>query len=897
MRNNTLKIGGVISIKKLIINRNMLLIVFSIFFVLSISGAASAADLSTKANVDPIIGVKVNYEYTSDNAINPEIKIKSINGVKLNSTKTYKQAYKCYELKFDYPGAVSGTKFNVIVSAPGYKTQTHQIKTTLDPLDTSDTNLYGTANFNMKATANYKLGRTVTAKANQLLKFNTADKILAITTAGVPKLNGVASEDCIEGILNGANGRITSGKGNLLMLRQTAVDPVDFIFIAKKGSSLKAVSFKKGSSVPAYIGTISKNMSKAQWNNLVKKVGGENAFSFASLANAWAAGAPADVLREAAFHGHVCEGTIGGYTITKTLLQYYPPIQATAGGSGSPGDITSYKVLGLPGGSDDDAAMYFLDATPGKGGYAGFDTKKTGATDNMVAFIRWIDTTYKLVTNTDGTQSYVVDKPGSGSLIVMQYNKEKNKKSFQKETKITSKGDLEELKYNTWLIQKIKNNPGELVTIIKELDGLTEQQYYYLLGSAGNVTFPTNANAINKGQVRIIMQKAHGLDMKYINSLNLTKATRSTVTTKNNQLTYDQMKKIGVNAANLAKQIFKNELGINLEKEDRDLAVLTSAGYVYLNGQTTEATWDGIFDVLGSRLTRSTLLPIHMGVWKPLWFNFVLRGADGTTMSSVYLRYNPLNQTFFVGTNNDSKQVNDIGPAALNNATKVSNLGKYVIPDGNWFNIQSIANAWRNDPAFDQLMTFLFHDHACPGVQPGFFISDYIFKNYPLNGDKSYFWMASSIYCKDDGLVYLLNVSPGMGTYMNQRLTNEDTMSEYLPTGTEEGMIIVWDPKTKTGKAAIVSFKWPTYNLNGLTTQEAQREAMISAFVSLYKGEPSQYVNEPLSILTSNEKYITEDEFNAIKQGGTASSNALQYLKDLPVRSLSDLNSCSGRFG
>ena len=223
------------------------------------------------------------------------------------------------------------------------------------------------------------------------------------------------------------------------------------------------------------------------------------------------------------------------------------------------------------------------------------------------------------------------------------------------------------------------------------------------------------------------------------------------------------MKKIGVNAANLAKQIFKNELGIDLEKEDRDLAVLTSAGYVYLNGQTTEATWDGIYDVLGSRLTRSTLLPVHMGVWKPLWFNFVLRGADGTTMSTVYLRYNPLNQSFFVGTNNDSKQVNDIGPAALNNATKVSNLGKYVIPDGNWFNIQSIANAWRNDPAFDQLMTFLFHDHACPGVQPGFFISDYIFKNYPLSGDKSYFWMASSIYCKDDGLVYLIECISGNG--------------------------------------------------------------------------------------------------------------------------------------
>jgi formylmethanofuran dehydrogenase subunit E-like metal-binding protein len=868
----------------------MVLIVFSILFALSISGTVAAADLSTALKGDQVLGVKVNYEYASDNAINPEFIVRNTkNGARINATKTYKQASKSYELNFTYFGAVNGTKFDVVVGAPGYKYQLQKITTTLNPSKPSDTNLYGSATFNMKATLNYKLGRTVTAKADQLLNFNSADKVLAITTAGVPKLHGGSSENCIEGILNYSNGKITYGKGNLLMLRQTAVDPVDFLFVVKKGSSLKAVSFRNGSSIPVYTGTISMNMSHSEWNNLVKKVGGENAFSFASLANAWAAGAPADVLREAAFHGHVCEGTIGGYTITKTLLQYYPPIQATAGGSGSPGDITSYKVLGVPGGSDDDAAMYFLDATPGKGGYAGFDTSSTGATDNMVAFIRWTDTTYKLVNNSDGTQSYAVNVPGTGSLIIMKYNKEKNKQDFQKQTKITSKGDLEELKYNTWLLQKIKSNPGELVTIIKELDGLSEEQFYYLLGSAGNVTYPTNANATNKGQTRFIMQEAHGLDMNYINGLKLTKATRSTVTTTNGQLTYDQMKKIGVNAANLAKQIFKKELGIDLEKEDRDLAVLTSAGYVYMNGQTTEATWDGIYYVLGSRLTRSTLLPVHMGVWKPLWFTFVLRGFDGTTMNTVYLRYNPLNQSFFVGTNNDSKQVNDIGPAALNNATKVSNLGKYVIPDGNWFNIQSIANAWRNDPAFDQLMTFLFHDHACPGVQPGFFISDYIFKNYPLSGDKSYFWMASSIYCKDDGLVYLMNVSPGMGTYMNQRLTNEETASEYLPTGTEEGMIIVWDPKTKTGKAAIVSFKWPTYKLDGLVTSEAQREAMISAFVSLYKGESSPFVSEPLSIVTSNEKYITEDEYNAIKKGGTVSSNALQYLKDLPVRSLSDL--------
>ncbi|MDP2836100.1 MAG: FmdE family protein [Methanobacteriaceae archaeon] len=892
-----------ISIKKQGIKRQIVLMTLAVLLTLFICGTVSAEDLSSTGGngsdvqstvidnqtaIGPIIGVKVGYEYSSDNSINPEITVKDNNGTKIAYNKTYDMAFQGYKLSFLYPGAVNGTKFNVTVAASGYTTQIKEIGVLFDPNNASDPNLYGSSTFNMIATANYKLGRTVTSKADQILNFSKADNVLVITTAGVPKLNGVTSEDCIEGILNAGNGKFSYGKNNVLMLRQTAMDPVDFAFITKKGTNLQVVVFRNGSTTPVYTGTISENMTRAQWNTFVQKVNSENAWSFASLANAWAAGAPADVLREAAFHGHVCEGTLGGYSITKALLQYYPPKQATIGGTGSPADLTSYKILGVPGDSDDDAVMYFLDATPGKGGYAGFDTTSTGATKNMLGFIRWTDTTYKVVTNTDGSKSYVVNVAGTGDLVVMSYDKAKLKKAFQTETGITSSGSLEELKYNTWLLNKIKSNPTQLVDFYYELTGLTEEQFYYLLGTAANVTFPNPKNnpenATNNGTVRFVMQDAHGLDINYIKSLNLTNATRSNNITNNSQLTYDQIKQIGIDAANLAKQTFKNELGIDLEKDDMDLAILTSAGYIYLNGQTTEATWDGIFDVFGSRLSRSTLLPIHMGIWKPLWFTFVLRGLDGNTMNTVYLRYNSNNNSFFVGTNTNSSQVNDIGPKALNNATKVSNLSKFVIPDGNWANIQSIANAWRNDPAFDQLITFLFHNHACPGVQPGFFMTDYIQKNFPLSGNQSYFWTASSIYCKDDSLIYLLGVSPGMGSYMNQRMTNDETASEYLPGGTEEGIIVVWDSVTKTGKAAIISFKWPTFDLTGLTTNEAKREAQIAAFIAMYNGESSPYIATPLSIVQSEDTYLTEDQYKALQQG-----NALEKLKSWPKKSLADL--------
>lgn len=814
--------------------------------------------------VDPIIGVKVNYEY-SDDIINPEIVVKDSTGANINFNKTIDPIFGHYIVSFLYLGANNGTNFNVSVSAPGYITQTQQIAVNFNPNNSTDPNLYGNATFNMKATDNYKLGRTVTSIADSILNFASADQVLAITTAGVPKLNGVTSEDCIEGILNAANGKITYGKGNLLMLRQTAVDTVDFAFIIKKGTTLSVVVFRNGSTTPIYNGTISENMTHTQWNTYVQKVGNENGFAFASLANAWAAGAPINLLSAAAFHGHICDGTLGGYSITQALLKYYPPLKESGVGVGSPGDITSYKIIGVPGGSDDDAVMYFLDATPGKGAYIGFDTTNTGATIDMLGIIRWDDQT-KL-----------------GDLIIMRYNTNDLKKQFTQETGIEFIGSLEELKFNSWIIKKLNTDPTSLVNFIKELKGLNESQFYYIVGTASNIT---NAD----GSVRIPAQEAHGLDMNYINSLNLENAVRDTVASGNGQLTYEQIKQIGIDAANLAIQIFKNELGIDLEKDDRNLAVLTSAGYVYLNGQTTEATWDGIFSVIGSRLSRSTLLPVHMGIWKPLWFNFVLRDSDGTTMNNVYLRYNPENQTFFIGTSNiDRSQVNDIGPAALNNASKVNDLSKYVIPDGNWFNIQSIANAWRNNPQFDQLITFLFHDHACPGVQPGFFMTDHITQNIPLGPNETYYYMASSIYCKDDSLIYLLGVSPGMGTYLNQRLINEDVASELIQGGTEEGIIIVWDNVLNIGRAYVITFKWATLDLSGLTTSEAKREAQIAAYISMYNNEPNDRVIEKTTTVISDERIITRAEFDAIKQGGTSSTNALEFLRSIPIRKLSDL--------
>ena len=808
--------------------------------------------------VDPIITYQLNFqEYPDDSGINPSFTVTDSEG----NSIAYKHNPIAKQISFDYPGVTEGTTFKIKVSVPGYQVMEKEVQVGSNPLNPTDPNFYANLAFDMVATPNYRLGREVTKKADQLLNFATADDVLVITTAGVTMLNGTTTENTIEGILNGTNGKVTYGKGNLLILRKTPVDPVDVAFIVKRGNNLQAIFFKNGSINPAYQGTISQNMQPAQWNNLISKVGGENAFTYASLANAWNADAPNDLLREAAFHGHMCQGTISGYTISQALIKYYPPVQDTQN-PGSPYDVTSYKVIGVPGDSDDDAIINLLNTTPGKGAYAGFDTTTTGVTDNMVGFVRWLDTTK------------------TGDLIIMMFNRQLNRQQFETETGIKLGGDLEELKFNTWLLNKIKTNPESLVTFIRELKGLNEEQYYSLVGTASDI--------VRNNQVVVTKREAKGLDLAYIDSLNLQQATRNVP----EPLQHDplDMKQLGIDAANRALDIFFTEKGILLEKDNPNLVVQTSASYVYINGQPTDLSIDGIYEVLGSRLSRKTLLPMHVAPWKILYFCFTLRGTDGQTMDSIYIHYDPVAKQLVVGTGNNGKQINNIGPAALNDNAQLNNLKKNVFKEGGFFgNIQSIANAWRCNPRFDQLLTFLFHDHACPGVQPGFFISDMVFNQFPLGPDEEYFYMASSIYCKDDSIVYLMGVSPGQGTYMNQRLINEDVASDFVQGATDEGVLVIWDKKNNVGRAVIISFKWPELDNTGLITSEARRESSINYFINAYNNDPYARLINPFVVQSSDSKWITKEEFDMIKQGGGSEYNALDYVKSLPTRNLSDL--------
>jgi formylmethanofuran dehydrogenase subunit E-like metal-binding protein len=85
---------------------------------------------------------------------------------------------------------------------------------------------------------------------------------------------------------------------------------------------------------------------------------GGNAFRIITIANAVAAGAPADLVRAVEFHDHFCPGVTSGLFMARYLKKHFPP------GKGG------YFVQAVQPWCKEDALMVLLNATPGKGGYA-----------------------------------------------------------------------------------------------------------------------------------------------------------------------------------------------------------------------------------------------------------------------------------------------------------------------------------------------------------------------------------------------------------------------------------------------------------------------------------------------------------------------------------------------
>ena len=767
--------------------------------------ASDDLDVASAANQGADVNIEVNYEYNEN--INPQIIVNQD-----GNSVSYQKSANDNKYNIVLNDVDTSKNYTVSVSAHGYV----EASKVITFYNANSSNLI----FNLKATSNYKIGYDITTDANKRLDFKNADEVLVITTAGLTRIDGKTTEDVLDGIINAADGFITYGQGNILTLSAIRTDPTDFAFVVKKGNALTMAFYKNATLTPIYVGTVdSANMNANKWKELQKVLGSEDAYSYVSLTNAWAASLSADVLTQAAYHGHVCTGLVSGQAMIHTLLKYFPPRGETGV---TPLENTAYYVVGVPGGSDDDSFVWSMDITPGKRAYVGIDTM---VNTTMTGFIRWNTTS------------------NTGILILMSYNEDALKNEFKTATGLNPDASAaNDLKYQKWLIDKLAKDPESLITIVDQLGNLTEEQLIQIMGTSD----------------ASIDVDARGLDLDYIYSLNLTHISPDTnKEIKTSSLTEQELINIGRQAAINATSYFSS-INITIEKDMPNFYVLTSAGFVRIGNTDTTSVYDGIAEILGSRLSRATLLPVHTALWKDLVFDFFwLDPTNNTNTASYSLLYN---QT----------------------------TGKFEICPQQ-YNIQD--NSIKYDPAYDTLLAWLFHNHVCPGGSPGILLADKVFDELPLGENETYMLVTTLAYCKDDTLSRLLGVSPGMQNYYNLRYSeitaDGGNKSSYV------NIIIRWNEQTQTGTATLAQVAFPKFATGGSANYEEWNK--------LFKGDYSSpgLVRSPLVEFVAT-KEINKEMLDNIRSGAyqTEEGDAILYLMGLndtlPVSSSNDKDTDNG---
>jgi len=246
---------------------------------------------------------------------------------------------------------------------------------------------------------------------------------------------------------------------------------------------------------------------------------------------------------------------------------------------------------------------------------------------------------------------------------------------------------------------------------------------------------------------------------------------------------------------------------IGLQKGDRNLLVLTNAGYGQIGAQSTEAFIDIAQQVTGCSMGSRSLLTLHTSLQEPLW-------------CSIY-RKDTGKMVFFKWTGAGFEQQGiDADPA------------KILTPEG-WkaassgligqkaFSVISICLTWAVEPPWTLLLAATFHDHFCPGVNSGYVAGQYLMEKMPLGAGDQYVFVTAPGKCAADALQVMFNTTAGKSSGYTMAVPDE-TLAKYSSGKVQPSIIAMRvNRKSDTCKGAVLGFDWnKAYNDTGVKAEE-----------------------------------------------------------------------------
>jgi formylmethanofuran dehydrogenase subunit E-like metal-binding protein len=233
---------------------------------------------------------------------------------------------------------------------------------------------------------------------------------------------------------------------------------------------------------------------------------------------------------------------------------------------------------------------------------------------------------------------------------------------------------------------------------------------------------------------------------------------------------------------------------IQLSPGDRNLLLLTNAGYGQVKPQSTEGFLDLAHEVTGCSLGARNLLSVHASVLDPLWF--ALYRKDSGKM--VFVKWTG---------NGFARQHINASPQAIMTREGWQEAQKGLIGP-NMFSVISISLAWAVDPPWPLLLAATYHDHFCPGVNSGYIAGQYVMESLALGRGDKYVFATAPAKCAADALQVMFNTTSGKSGGYAMAIGGKE-LKEYASGGVKPMTVAMRvNPKKDVCTGRVLGFDW-----------------------------------------------------------------------------------------
>lgn len=257
------------------------------------------------------------------------------------------------------------------------------------------------------------------------------------------------------------------------------------------------------------------------------------------------------------------------------------------------------------------------------------------------------------------------------------------------------------------------------------------------------------------------------------------------------------------------------------------LCVLTNAGYVQIGGESTVTAIDTIQEITGCTSGSGRLLFFHRSTDNPLQVALF----DRTAYRCVLITRNAGNTSL--------SDVVDIGLSRLENEQTWLDIQAALGSDAS--TIVTFAHHWAAGAPYDFMKCAEFHNHLCPGVTSGYFISKYIQQNLMSQGASCTF-IACPCWCKDDAIQVLLDLTAGKKGIVVKNLTDEQL--SHVRDENVAGIALITPATGEDTTAFVLAYEWDTADRLAGSDRNAGMASRIRGITGLipYYQEPERLV-------------------------------------------------------